>query len=431
MRRIVIAAVLVLPLVVAAWFGWRWYTTPVPPEIVLAHPDPALSALIEQARAEVLQQPRSGAAWGKLAVVLAANQFDAEAVECLVPAERFDPNEVRWPYLHGNRALLDGRPQEGIVEMRRALAVAKTPAQRATIRFRLALALIEDGQLDEAEQHLQAERAIEGDHEKVRLGLGLLAVARDNRAAARAQLEALTEVPAARKKACLLLANLSDDPFRAQEYRERAARLPTDEAWPDPFLAELTPLCVNRGARLRRVAELLRQHRLPEALALAQQLVAELPDGDAYFLLASILRQLNRHDDAEHALRTFSTAEPKNAGAHYFLAVALVERGDPGRCRQALEAADRALAVEADHAGAHVARAQALKCLGRGKEALTALRQALLCRPDFSDAHLLLGETLAEMGQRDEALTHLKNAVRFAAPDDDRPRKALEKWGQR
>src|SRR5260370_40365307 len=101
MRRLFLGLAVAAMLVVAGWFGWRWYTTPVPPELPLERMDKAVAEVIETAFDDVRRDPRSGEAWGKLAAVTSVNGYTAQAAACLVQAERFDPANPRWPYLRG------------------------------------------------------------------------------------------------------------------------------------------------------------------------------------------------------------------------------------------------------------------------------------------------------------------------------------------
>src|SRR5947209_17934344 len=98
----VLVPALAVVLAVAGWFGWRWYTTPVPPELPVERMDRAVAEVMQAALDEVRRAPRDGRAWGKLALVTAANGYHAESLACLAHAERFDPEDPRWPYLHGH-----------------------------------------------------------------------------------------------------------------------------------------------------------------------------------------------------------------------------------------------------------------------------------------------------------------------------------------
>src|SRR5260370_12204928 len=110
MRRLFLGLAVAAMLVVAGWFGWRWYTTPVPPELPLERMDKAVAEVIETAFDDVRRDPRSGEAWGKLAAVTSVNGYTAQAAACLVQAERFHPPNPRSPYLRGlTRAFADPR----------------------------------------------------------------------------------------------------------------------------------------------------------------------------------------------------------------------------------------------------------------------------------------------------------------------------------
>ncbi|MFP6678470.1 MAG: hypothetical protein VB878_25500, partial [Pirellulaceae bacterium] len=75
------------------------------PEVDLASSSRAVVQTIQQAQTRVDSSPDDAIAWGELGMVLFAHQFEAEARACFEQAERLDPQEFRWPYLHGVCAL--------------------------------------------------------------------------------------------------------------------------------------------------------------------------------------------------------------------------------------------------------------------------------------------------------------------------------------
>src|ERR1700722_9304538 len=160
-RKLLVHSILVTLIGLGGWCTWRWYTTPMPPVVPLEGTQLEMVELIEQAREMVRREPRSGETWGRLAMILSANGFISQASDCFLCAERFDHENPRWPYLHGS-LLLEERPHMGIPLLRRSLQLAQAEEERATILFRLAAALVENGQLDEAEQHMQSLRVMEG-----------------------------------------------------------------------------------------------------------------------------------------------------------------------------------------------------------------------------------------------------------------------------
>lgn len=434
-----LVAALAAGLAVGAWFAWRGYTTPAVPQIDLAGAEPEVVRAVEAAREQVRQDPRSGAAWGRLATVLQVNGLTAHAGPCFDHAERFDPADPRWPYLHG-LTVLEGDRKRGVALFRRALDRATNTEDRAVILFRLALVLLEDQQLDEADQALQALRAIEPDGPRVSFGLGLLAVARDDRAEARHQLTPLAEHPAARRQVCAVLATLEpENPDAGRKYLERAARLPRDKPWPDHFEDEALRAKVDRLQRIAKFWELKNQGRYPEALDFLRRYVAGKADAEASFILGCHLFARSELDEAERMLRDTIRHDPANAKARLFLGEVLYQQAERQRAagaavradelfRETVAVEDYALTIDPTFGLAHLTRGKALKGLGRTAEALLAFRAALRGHPHVAEVHLALGETLAESGQVAEGLEHLANAVQIADEADPRPRAAVAKW---
>jgi len=439
-RRLLLGLTLAALLGLAGWFGWRWYTTPRPPHVPLDGIDREVAEAVEKALQEVRRRPRSGEAWGKLSLVLAANGFEEPAIESLTQAERFDPNYACWPYLRG--FLLVGRDSPGgLPPLRRALTLTEQADNRGALLFLLVTYLLRQGQFDEAQEHLRALRQSEGDSPRVRFLLGRLALLRGDETEAREHMASLTESPFARKQACSILAGLlKEDPARARAYEEKARQLPRDLPWPIPFQEQLRTYKVERQRGIEEFRALESQGRAAEAVNLLRRLVAESPDAEVCLLLGDVLADMGAVEEAAEVLRTALALDPRSVKAHSSLAAALLRAGEkrgrePGGkeqalafFRQAVTAADQTLALQSNHGQAHLTRGKALKELGRTEEALRALREAVVCQPELSDNHLALGEALAEAGQLREALEHLENAVRLAGPNDPRPKQALEKW---
>jgi tetratricopeptide (TPR) repeat protein len=434
--------VLALAVLTAGWFAWRWYTAPALPSFPLERMERPVAELIATAQEEVRLVPRSGEAWGKLAMIAAVNGYPEQALLCLIQAERLDRDDPRWPYLHAI-SLLREQPDTALPLLQRALELAATKAQVAAIRFRLVLMMAEHGQLDEAEQHLQALRGVEANSARVQFGAALLADARNDRKAARQHLETLLASPFARRQAharlaAVALADGNDE--SARRYQERLGRLPADLPWPDLFLDEMNPYAVGRQNRFIEAESLEARGRLHESVALLRRIAAETPDVRSNLALGLGLGKLEAYDEAESVLRAVIDMDPHNLQANHFLGTVLFLRGEKlwntpngqeqarAVFREAVATQDRALAIKADHAMAHLTRGRALAYLGESEAAVRALREAVRCRPEIADTHLYLGETLADMGRLPEAVSHLEDAVRYARPDDPRPRAALAKW---
>jgi tetratricopeptide (TPR) repeat protein len=437
---LVFGLVAALALGVGGWFAYRWYTTPAIPDLPLDQMEKGVAEAVEEALQEVRRSPRSGPAWGRLALVLWANKYYVYAFPCLENAERFEPDNPRWPYLQAE-SLLRENHSEALIRFRRAVACAQESDLKEGALFRLAILLIGDDELAEGEHHLQELAELTGANDpQVKFGQALLALAREDHRAAAKDLLTLTQNPFCRKRAYQLLALASEDRELARIFQQKAFELPPDMDWPDPFLIELQEYTVSRAVRMQALGDLDRQGRLPEALALLKELARESPDSGVYLNLGRLLAKMNREDEAEDALRTSIRFDAKNSQAHTILAVVLLLKAESraeqpdGKAaaaelfRQAVTASDDALAINARSPRAHLTRGRALKKLGKIEEGMEAMRQAILCAPELAEAHLELGETLAEQGQREKALEHLEYAVRLAGPAADAARKLLEKW---
>lgn len=431
MTKRTLSAALALALLAAlGWFAWRWHSAPRPPRVPLDGARRELADEIEKASAAVRARPRDAAPWGRLGQLLLANGFDEPALECLAHARRLDPADPRWHYLHGSVSLILLRPDDAADSLRRALDATQDREQRAAVLFLLAQALIDEGRLDEAGRRAAELRAAE-DGPRAHYALGLLALAGDDRAAAREHLAPLAEHPCARRQVCSLLAGLTPDAAAAEGFRLRAAALPPDAPWPNSFDDDVRRFRVEAGGPLGLYDTLLAAGRADEAADYLRDLVARSPSDEACYQLALEYDRRGKSADAEKALRQAVGLNARHLKANLLLAGMLYEKGAKAKDRvalaEAVEAADRALA-EGDLALAHLVRGQALDALGRDDEALASLRRAALAGPNRVDAHLALGEKLASVGRVREGLVHLEDAARLADAKDDRPRKALEKW---
>jgi tetratricopeptide (TPR) repeat protein len=81
------------------------------------------------------------------------------------------------------------------------------------------------------------------------------------------------------------------------------------------------------------------------------------------------------------------------------------------RFEAALDAFDRAIAVQADCAEAHFGRANALKQVGRWQEALGSYERAISIKPDYAEAHCNLGVAQNDLKLMEAALASFERAL--------------------
>jgi tetratricopeptide (TPR) repeat protein len=443
-RRLFLLLLLAALLGVGGWYGWRRWTAPQPPTITHDEDDPELAEAIEAARRKIKQSPYSDAAWGRLGMLLRGVNRYRDAEQCFAQAAKLAPNEPRWAYLHGE-SFLSRDPDAALPSLRRAAELwgrgaGGSPAHVAPW-LRLAELLQDRGQLDEAEPYLRRALAADESNPSVHLQLGLLDAAREDWPAARKHLLLAEHSPYTQKRACSQLAAVClrlKDPKASDEYAARAASLPVDHDWIDPFVAECLLLVVGKTEKMRRVEQLEARGDWRQAVELLREILARSPDARAQVNLGRDLLRIGDLDEAEQVLSEVIKSDREQVQGLYLLGqLALLrakqaeQKKDSERAKeqyhQAIRQAEAVLGRKADHAQSHVIRGLALRALGERKEGLKALRKAVACGPDLVETQLALGEALAEEGEIAEARKHLEQAVRLAGPEEKRPRRALEK----
>ncbi|MFO0877733.1 MAG: tetratricopeptide repeat protein [Gemmataceae bacterium] len=433
--RLLVAGGLVLVLAGLAASARRWYLRPEVPTIALEGADPQVADAIRTAREGVLKARWSSEAWGQLGMVLLGNKFEEDAVEPLARAGQFDPTEPRWPYLRGI-ALVGREPDQAIEAFRQAARLCRDRAECSAAHLRLAETLAANGLPDEAEAHFRdvgGSLAVCADY-----GLGTLAAGRGDLARARRLLQRCLASPLTRQKAS---AQLQAVARRLGEKIDPPPPLPPDAPWPDLFLIPCLNLATGKQPRLQLIARLEGQGDEGRALQALRDLARDYPDAETLLALGIKLGRLGQFAESEQVLRRCLEQQPDLVRAQYYLSLALFAQGEAlqqqkqpeaaARYDEAARWAERAIQAMPQHGEAHFQLGLTHWARGRRPEAIAAFRAAATARPDLVDAHLWLGRALAESGQKEEAARHLRDAVRHAAPGDDRPRKALEQLGLR
>ena len=239
------------------------------------------------------------------------------------------------------------------------------------------------------------------DDARAAYGLGLIAVARGDRAAAVTYLTTAHASPYAQKKAAAQLAALAraqGDAAGAAAYEKEWAALPNDSPWPDPILDRILDLQAGHRRREREVTHLELEHHFQAAADIYLQQIEEDPNNAAAHTGAGMdLFRLGQYDRAFPLLREGARLDPTSPQAHYSLAqalFALAEKGwqeKPGDAaladefREAVEHARWATELKPDHAQAYLLWGMSLKYLGKPAEAVAPLRKGVDCRPEHQE----------------------------------------------
>ncbi len=329
----------------------------------------------------------SAKAWGQLGEVLLAHDFNREANRCFQQAEALDPHEPAWPYLQGlHLATYD--PEASVLCLERAVRCCD---ERQNVpRLLLVEALLERNRLDEAQSLLEQVHSVDPGNLRTELGLGRLDLLRQNWRAGLTHLDACRNDVHTRKRASTLRAeawNQLGEKEKARDEQRRAAELPEDQPWPDPFYEKI--LTSRRGLRARflSVDYLIQAGRLPETLQLLNETLDKYPSSlEGWMRMGEIYHRVNKLDRAQACFQQAARLAPDFAEAWFRLG-----------CVQAQT---------------------------HSSDAPASFRKAIRWKPHYAQAHYNLGQCLKEQGQRDVAAEQFREALR-CRPDYDLARKAL------
>jgi protein O-GlcNAc transferase len=418
---LVVAGCLVITLTI-----WQAPHQPEPPVVPLGTLDPELRQLIETSRVALVHAPKSGATWGKLGETLHAAEFFVEARVCYSNAAVRDPNNFRWPYLMGFLEQ-QGDPELAVQHFTRATELAGAHAESP--RFQLARTLVERGQFDQAEPHLNTLLAKNPGHAAACVELARVHLARGAfKEATRVLQPALTNHLTMRASLLLgsQIAQRNGQTEIAGQLSRRAQTLPRPFDWPDAVLLEVQGQRTDR-ARLAELAnKLLQRREFPEAEAALQKLLRTTPDDPEGLLLLGRLNYLQqRCQEAENAYRKYLNAQPDSLNGLIQLGLALM-------CQEqwtnAAVVFEQTIRLKPDFAQAHSNLGLARSKAGDSAGAIRAFRDALRTSPGDIGAHMNLAEELANAGQLDAAKDHVARAAALD-PKDPRVLKAREQLG--
>jgi tetratricopeptide (TPR) repeat protein len=421
-RLIVLAAVAGTALAAAGAGIWWYRAGPPPPPVDLSGRDPEVVAAVEKARAQVQQEPHSGKAWGELGMVLQANDFPAEAETCLAQAERLDPKEALWPYLHGRLVQLRD-PEQALPLLRRAATLDR---RHTVARLHLAESLLELGHDDEAMTQFQQVLATDPDNPRAHLGWGRVAYQQGDLDRSLEHLRRAEEAVPQLRPTHAVLAEIyrRKGDRQAQQHELGLLAASKDLEWPDPYQLGVEKRKAGGSGRVAEALALVDEGRQAEAIKVLEQAVRDYPK--SYRVRLILARQLTLRGDLAGAASHLRTALQLRPDAFEALSgLGEVLQGQHNY-KEAVKCYERIIALQPTHADAHLQLANCRNELGDRAGAVESLREGIRCRPEFGPARRVLGRLLADMGQNAEAAEQLQQALRLD-PGDTEARELLDR----
>ncbi len=415
----------VMGVLVVVLTGCRPVVSP-PPEVSVENLDRAMVALVERSRSNVVANAESADAWGRLGQVYHSLEFSGEAKTCYARASQLSPTSGKWLHLLALVRLQD-EPEAAVALLRRAAERSGPSPDISWVR--LLQALVERGQLAETRPVLDRLLAASPNHAVARLELGRLQLGRQELAAAAENLFVSSSNRLTRKSALLLLGQVRQrqgDESGAEALIREANALERPPDWPDPYLAEVQALRIDRNQMADQINAHLVRGRLTEAATGLRNLLAALPNDPEGLLLLGRLRFLEKKcPEAEEALRRHLAVQPNSLNGQMQLSLALLCQN---RWSDAVTALRGVLAIKPEFAPAHANLGYALARAGDSDGAIRSYREALRFNPGDAESHFALSEELGLVGRKGEAMEHLSRAVALA-PDDPRGPKLRERFG--
>ena len=401
---------------------WR-SAAPPPPRVNTEAFDPAIAEAINQAHAAAARSPRSAEARGRLGMVLLAHQLHAEATEFFTQASALAPREPRWPYFLGLAQLADN-PLAAATNFNRAVRLA--PENQVAVRLNLAETLLSLGRVDEAETHYRSVQQRHPDAAVALLGLGKVANSRDQQTEAVRWLEASLQDPTTRRAAHRLLINVYQRLGRTNEaarLTDALAALPPDEAFPDPWFAEVEQLKTGEQVWIDRADEWIKSGRAAAAAQLLEKTIQSYPKSDrAMFHLGRARLRLGDVAGAESILTRAVTLAPDSVEAQIQLGIVRLRQG---RAQEAQPCFRAAIQAKPNLGEAWFNLGLSLGTEFNRAESIAAFREAIRLKPNLMEAYLGLAVALRADGQYPAAAEVLERALTLQ-PEEPLRRKLLE-----
>ncbi len=418
MRRLVPVLFGLTVLAVAVNVYW-WFSMPSLEPLPVVATDrmtPRIRELIQTATAEVMRQDHSAVAWGDLGAVYFVHSMMPEAVACFRNAEVLDPVDYRWPYLLGI-CLLNTDREESLDCYRRS---AQRCGQKAHVQLRLAEALIDRSELEEAAMQVESVLSYAPSNPRVQFAKARLLLAQGDLEQAKSW--AIRSAAAAPDKRTphLLVAQLcrrtrdTAGETRALKALEKIADDFT--AWEDPDTAALYPLRQDGTARLARAEDLAKSGQTASLKETLSEIATGSDGAAATSQLAWILDQEGNFRESEGLLRQQLLRFPKDERLHFqFGVVCFLQERNP----EAEAAFRRVVELKPDFVDAWYNLGLTFVKLNKPSDARDAFAVAVRLSPSKAVIRISLAELLLAEGKEEEACEHLEAAIKVAPMEQE------------
>jgi superkiller protein 3 len=401
----------VVPLAIASLLLGACGGPPEPEIVELARPDvspmePAVRGQLESGLEALDALVASGAkgvtladAFGELGMRYHAYDLLDAAEACYLNASRLAPRDPGWHHLLGLVYERQGRLDDSVRHLERALELRPTSA--ATV-VTLGEVHVARQRPDLAEPLLQGAARIEITRPRALHALGRLALAREDHATAVRYLE---EARALAPQATVLNYPLGlahrgvGHAEQARHLLESRGKITVPAG--DQLLSIVNSRSIGAQAHVVRGITLFEEGAVDLALAAFRTAIEVDPENaQAWTNLGAVLTALGDAEGAQGAFEEALRLDPADPKAHYNLGTLLARQGDD---EAAIPHYEAALAADPDLVGCHFNLANALRRRGRLDEAEPQAASYVEVAPDDPRGHHLLAVLRVLQGRWQEA----------------------------
>jgi tetratricopeptide (TPR) repeat protein len=345
-----------------------------PPQVDLSSAETQVATKIEKLRNEVIQNPKSSEAWGKLAMNLDVHDFKQQAILCYQQAVAMEPQNFNWTY-YCAIAFSDLGTSESLDWFERSIKIRN---DYAPLYVRYGNALFDSGRLEDSSKAYQ--RAVEINPLTVYALIGQ----------ARVQL--------ARN-------NLQD----CESYLKQALAMNQNIAEIHGLLSELYR---RRNEIVKAEQETRMANQLPKKTPLSDAVYSNLAlegvSSTWYETRGRAYLENGMYADAERELRAALQVRPE---FRIYDALGLALQNE-GKLEEAIQQHRRALELNPSNAIAWNNLAGALFAVGKTKEAIESAEQGRTRDPSLAYSYVNLGRFYEASGDIEKAISTYKEGLK-------------------
>lgn len=419
---IAMAAVLVM-----AWYvllGGRGTVNPSElPRIKVEGEDPLIVQLVEETIEQVQENPSSAEAWGKLGMVYHSHGFEQQALQAYEKASSLDTKDGRWLYLTAD-VLADDDPEKSLTLLRQSVDLMGDRYPTALVR--LAVALVERGELDQAEQLAKRALAKQPQYGRALQTLGQVQLAKGDVQQARTLLEQAIRHEPDSHQAHILLAQVyqsSGEADRATPLVARAELLDQHALVRDELVDEIHKMRTGEIAWVDRADVWMREGKFDLARQLLEAIVKDYPQSHRGWMnlgmVYQIVGNLRASDAAFKRAREIKPDQDNLMLMHSYTLLRI------GQVENAQKIIREILTRKPDYAEALVVQGMIEHRNRDYLRSVATLRRAVELRPDHPNAHASLAKVLLDLEQPDEAERAAQEALRLQ-PDNPTARSVIQ-----